>query len=1051
MKFLKYLFLGFAVVFIIHFSTQSSVAGITDYEVSDTKTSDASEGNDSPNESEDQGGLTEAVEEELEDVNADQAKEGSEIDDVPDEETSNLDDETPVKKAEEHSDIEEEKPVQARMSLNRATVSQSTFQLGDRHESIPNLKRQLNRVGFSGITVTDYFGEYTKTKVEEFQAYYGLSVNGRLDNATIQKLNQVYNSPYQLGKTHEDIKDIKRKLNQLGFSGITVTAYFGEYMEGKVEDFQRAYGLTVNGIVDEVTLNKLNSEAAKTNFQVGDSHPNISNIKQKLNRIGFSGILVTNYYGDFTKQRVEEFQRYYGLSVTGRTDDATIQKLDEVYNSPFQLNRRHNDIPDIKRKLNHLSYGRITVTSLYGSFMERQVRAFQRDHGLVVNGIVDDITSARIEAEISRTNFGLGDRHGNISNIKRKLNRVGFSGILVTDYYGDFTADRVREFQRYYGLSVTGRTDDATIQKLDEVYNSPFQLNRRHNDIPDIKRKLNHLSYGRITVTSLYGSFMERQVRAFQRDHGLVVNGIVDDITSARIEAEISRTNFGLGDRHGNISEIKKKLNHVGFSGILVTDYYGDFTADRVRDFQRYYGLSITGRTDDATIQKLDEVYNSPFQLNRRHDDTRDIKEKLNQLGYGRITVTNLYGSYMESQVKAFQRDHGLVVNGIADSVTLARLDSVFESSKLIITYSDYNLSLAQAVNIQMAITNPPPQTDLYRNDPAYVSARYIEEIQFGKIDASSNVYLRTRAEISTTTQKHLLSPGTELIVLDTVQGSEFRGSRSWYKVEYQREVLYVHTSLVAKSHIGHRTTANLNVRAGTNTTSHVFGTLSNGSRVTVLEKTNSNWYRISYQAWRNATRADTQRYVDPTNNNDMQHLDLSSNMGATAAELNKFLEGKGILEGMGAAFVEASLTHNVNELYLISHALLETGQGTSRLARGIVVNGTTVYNMFGIGAGDRDPNGLGSREAYRQGWDTPEKAIIGGAKFIGDSYIHGAFQQNTLYKMRWNPLVMANTGNFGRQYATDIGWAVKQTTNLQRMIDQLSNPRLKYDFVRYN
>src|SRR5699024_518186 len=157
------------------------------------------------------------------------------------------------------------------------------------------------------------------------------------------------------------------------------TAYFGEYMEGKVEDFQRAYGLTVNGIVDEVTLNKLNTEASITLFSLGDQHPNISNIKQKLNRIGFSGILVTNYYGDFTKQRVEEFQRYYGLSVTGRTDDATIQKLDEVYNSPFQRNRRHNDTMDIKRKLNQLGYGRITVTNLYGSYMESQVKAFQRD------------------------------------------------------------------------------------------------------------------------------------------------------------------------------------------------------------------------------------------------------------------------------------------------------------------------------------------------------------------------------------------------------------------------------------------------------------------------------------------------------------------------------------------------------------------------------------------------------------------------------------------------------------------------------------------------
>ena len=55
---------------------------------------------------------------------------------------------------------------------------------------------------------------------------------------------------------------------------------------------------------------------------------------------------------------------------------------------------------------------------------------------------------------------------------------------------------------------------------------------------------------------------------------------------------------------------------------------------------------------------------------------------------------------------------------------------------------------------------------------------------------------------------------------------------------------------------------------------------------------------------------------------------------------------------------------YGINEVYLISHALLETGNGTSQLAKGadvvnnkVVTNSNTKYhNVFGIAAYDNDP-----------------------------------------------------------------------------------------------
>ncbi|WP_194165718.1 N-acetylmuramoyl-L-alanine amidase, partial [Oceanobacillus sp. CFH 90083] len=183
----------------------------------------------------------------------------------------------------------------------------------------------------------------------------------------------------------------------------------------------------------------------------------------------------------------------------------------------------------------------------------------------------------------------------------------------------------------------------------------------------------------------------ESQVKQFQRDHGLRVNGIVDERTLAKLNELVPppRDTYQKGNSHPEIAGYKRQLNAIGFGGITVTNYYGAFFEKRVREFQSYYGLTVNGNMNPATKNKLNSVYNSPFQVGKRHNDVREIKRQLNSLGYGRITVTNYYGSYMESQVKQFQRDHGLRVNGIVDEVTLSRINQAFDQQSIVKIFLD--------------------------------------------------------------------------------------------------------------------------------------------------------------------------------------------------------------------------------------------------------------------------------------------------------------------------------------------------------------------------
>ncbi|MCE5037718.1 glucosaminidase domain-containing protein [Staphylococcus auricularis] len=254
------------------------------------------------------------------------------------------------------------------------------------------------------------------------------------------------------------------------------------------------------------------------------------------------------------------------------------------------------------------------------------------------------------------------------------------------------------------------------------------------------------------------------------------------------------------------------------------------------------------------------------------------------------------------------------------------------------------------------------------------------------------------------------------------------------------------------------------------------YGTLSNGKKVWIksddLAKSVINYLKtgmtldeaVSLQfemganpqiqhnagTWDDASYAEVKQAMDTEGlahdaTQKYQFLRLDKPQNIAVNDLNKLLDGKGILAGQGEAFSEAANTYGLNEVYLISHALLETGNGTSTLATGGNADGSNkkYYNMYGIGAYDHDAITTGFNYAKAQGWDTVKKAIVGGAQFIAGSFIQDG--QNTLYKMRWNP---DNPGT--HQYATDVNWARQNASIMKQMYDAMDEAGKFFDVDTY-
>jgi beta-N-acetylglucosaminidase len=181
------------------------------------------------------------------------------------------------------------------------------------------------------------------------------------------------------------------------------------------------------------------------------------------------------------------------------------------------------------------------------------------------------------------------------------------------------------------------------------------------------------------------------------------------------------------------------------------------------------------------------------------------------------------------------------------------------------------------------------------------------------------------------------------------------------------------------------------------------------------------------------------------------QFADLRSYSGLNAIQINSYLNSTvqgstGILKNHGAAFVKASQRYGINECFLVAHAINETGWGTSQLAKGYYYDGKTAiegtfypagtyYNFFGIGAYDSSPLAGGRSMAIKNGWDTPEKGIMGGAEWMAKYYLYASpYPQPTAYDIKWDVARSNAARAYGwHQYATDHRWPTKNSELMSR------------------
>lgn len=122
---------------------------------------------------------------------------------------------------------------------------------------------------------------------------------------------------------------------------------------------------------------------------------------------------------------------------------------------------------------------------------------------------------------------------------------------------------------------------------------------------------------------------------------------------------------------------------------------------------------------------------------------------------------------------------------------------------------------------------------------------------------------------------------------------------------------------------------------------------------------------------------------------------------------------------------MEAGQQSGVSPYHIASRIKMEMGNSIGTACSGTNSSYPGIYNFYNIGAfdtanGNAAVKGLAwaaSAGSYGRPWDSVSKSIIGGAQYLGASYI--AVGQNTLYTQKFN---VTNKGSlFSHQYMTNI------------------------------
>ena len=223
-------------------------------------------------------------------------------------------------------------------------------------------------------------------------------------------------------------------------------------------------------------------------------------------------------------------------------------------------------------------------------------------------------------------------------------------------------------------------------------------------------------------------------------------------------------------------------------------------------------------------------------------------------------------------------------------------------------------------------------------------------------------------------------------------------------------------------------------------------------------------WSSQESGRWWYVSREVVGYYMDPRNflNSSYIYSYLQLDYDPTAQNeegLKKIIEGTFLEKGYsdqndtqyGGSYIkvimEAARQSDVNPYVIAATIRQEQGvNGTSDLISGNYKGYEGYYNFFNVRANGENPVLNGLIYAKNNGWTSRSKAIIGGAKFMGNNYISTG--QNTYFYMNYN---IKDPDRIWHEYASAVHNATSSGNHVSDTYKNLKNAQLNFYIPVYS
>ena len=520
----------------------------------------------------------------------------------------------------------------------------ATLQKGDTGDAVFKLEEALAMQGFFDAWPDSTYDDATINGVKAFQEAHGLKADGIAGDETQSRIFSTLSGDTQgegvtdstsdmpatlrdlsLNKQGNDVTSLQARLTELGYYTGRISGSYGKLTKAAVEAFQRANGLTADGIAGVRTQTKLYSTGAVpasavstggttvtdatgsagvsyTTLKAGMSGDAVKLMQQKLKDLGYYGGAVTGSFGNVTWEAVRAFQRANGLTADGVAGQKTLEKLYATVSNGTQdsaasgsgsantgaasdttadttltlkVGMSGDAVKQMQQKLKDLGYYTGSVTGSFGNVTWEGVRKFQKANGLTADGVAGPKTLAALYGTTGGTSTGSG---------------TGTSS------------------------TTTGSSDTVTV-------NATLQVGSRGTDVKNLQTRLKELGYLTGSADGVFGTATETAVKAFQKANSLTSDGVAGPRTLNRINSSSAVAASGSSSstvtndtstllKYGMknmqaIKDMQTRLTELKYYSGAITGNFGDLTFKAVKAFQSANGLTADGIAGKNTLTKL--------------------------------------------------------------------------------------------------------------------------------------------------------------------------------------------------------------------------------------------------------------------------------------------------------------------------------------------------------------------------------------------------------------------------------------------------------------